>query len=221
MNRADYTALILCCLCVGCLAFPGRASAQSGITMKATSTYHDDKSHTESVRDVNKRQLTETSYNNAGLVLTKSVLVLNDAGLPSQGLIYDGLDNVVGRCQFYFDEFGRTIEQRKSNLQGLVYERIIQGYDASGQPKEPKLITYLQNSPHMKTSTIDFTGTKSRPQVGDFAPSQPRSASRGATPPVDSLPANTTRGSQTSKAKNGSTPSAKPLEIITVSPSSR
>ena len=226
MTRADCTALILCSLCLGCLALPGRAQAQSlsalAAKLAAKSTYHDDKSHTESVRDPDKRQLTEASYNNSGLLESKSIMVLNDNGLPTQGLIYDGMDNVVGHCQFYFDDYGRTIEERKTNMTGQVYERIIQQYDASGQPKEPKLFTYSQNSPRMKTSSIDFTGTKSRSQVGEFAPSQPHaSVVRGTTPPPDASPASVSRSSQGQGAQRGVAQPGKPLEIITISPGSR
>lgn len=125
--------------------------------INAKTTLHPDGSKTESVRDPNTRELTEITYDANNVVTMKRKYLLNEQGQPSQGLIYDGADNLQARAQFFFDQFGRMQEERLLNLQGEVFQQTLYEYGADGKPKKPKVINYNVRTPTMKPSTIDFT----------------------------------------------------------------
>jgi len=58
-------------------------------------------------------------------------------------------------------------EQRMINLSGEVYQRIIFGYDAKGNPLPPKSETYDVKAPDMRAAPIDFTKNQEPPRSLD------------------------------------------------------
>lgn len=127
-------------------------------------TYYPDDSRTESVRDMNTREMTESTYNSAGQLTVKKVFLLNEKGETLQGNVYDGRGNLVARCQSIYDELGRRKEDRLINLQGQVFQQIIHGYGSDGKALQPKVINLDASRPSLRPQSVDYTGA---------APAQP------------------------------------------------
>lgn len=150
MVTAAITLLVTCGLGLG-------QSHKSNSVQHGKATWHDDGTKTETVKDMNKRQITETTYDARGVVVTKKTFAVNENGDPIQGVIHDGAGNLVARVMFGFDDFGRLIEERCVNTRGEVFRRVIHSYDASGKRLRPQAFDYKVNSPNMKPASIDFT----------------------------------------------------------------
>lgn len=146
--------------------------------------YHADDSRTESVRDPNTREMTETTYNTAGQLTVKKVFLLNEKGEPTQGNVYDGRGNLIARCQSFYDEFGRRKEDQLTNLQGQVFQRVIHEYGKDGKALTPKVVNVNTGAaPTIKPAAVDFTG---QPQGGNrYGPA----ITPGAAAPATGQPA--------------------------------
>ncbi|HCN76002.1 MAG TPA: hypothetical protein DIT13_02260 [Verrucomicrobiales bacterium] len=175
------------------LALPVMAASPAGQAVVGRTVYHPDNSRTETVRDMNVREMTETTYNSANALISKKVFLLNEKGEPLQGNIYDGRGNLVARAQCLYDEFGRRKEDRLSNMKGELFQRIVHEYDASGKALKPKVMN-LSQSPTIRPAAIDFTTPPGgvpagvSPDAGSpssrFAPTQiPASSQQPASTP--------------------------------------
>lgn len=138
------------------LALPATAATPSGQTIVGRSVYHPDDSRSETVMDMNVREMTETTYNASNAVVSKKVFLLNEKGEPLQGNIYDGRGVLIARAQCIYDEFGRRKEDRMMNLRGEVFQRTVHEYDASGKALKPKVMNLAQ-SPTIRPAAIDMT----------------------------------------------------------------
>lgn len=150
------------------------ATAQTGSSVSVVegrTLYHEDNSRTESVKDLNTRELTEMTYDASGQLTTRKVFLLNAKGQTTQGNIYDGQGNLVARCRVYFDDFGRIQEERMSNLKGGVFQRIIHQYSADGKKLPPQVVNLDAEKPSMRSQVIDFT--KLAPQSGGAFANEP------------------------------------------------
>jgi hypothetical protein len=125
---------------------------------------HDDGTQTESVKDMNKGEIVETTFDSRGTPISKKTFQVNRNGDPIQGLIHDGAGNLIAKVMFGFDDLGRLKEERCVNTRGEVFRRVIHQYDAAGQRLRPLAYDFAVNAPHMKTATIDFTGRKRAPE---------------------------------------------------------
>jgi hypothetical protein len=151
------------CLLLHAAHLPAQPAPETMV--EGRTVFHQDDSRTESVKDLNTRELTEMTYNAAGQLTTRKVFLLNDQGQTTQGNIYDGQGNLVARCKVYFDDFGRIQEERMSNLKGGVFQRIIHQYGADGKKMPPKVIHLDAEKPTMRSQMIDFT--KLAPQTSE------------------------------------------------------
>ena len=154
--------------------------------IKARSIYHPDGTRTESVNNPDTRELTETTYDARGVVVSRHLYLLNEKGQVSQGNIYDGAGNLVARAQSYFDEFGRLKESRLFNLQGECFQQSVHEYGPNGKAKKPKVINYNVRTPTMRPAVVDFTGTT--PPPGAATPSPGTQAPPATPSPVDDKP---------------------------------
>ena len=112
---------------------------------------HPDGTYSESVSDVEKGELRESTFDARGVLLTKRIVLLNERGQPVQGMIYDGRDELVGSVRFAYDDLGRMQEEISLNAQ--IFRRKIQGYDATGKPLATKIVDYSQNAPKIATGS--------------------------------------------------------------------
>jgi len=126
--------------------------------INARTVYHQDGTRTESVKNPETREFSESVYDARGVVISRRLYLLNERGQVVQGNIYDGAGNLVARSQSFFDEFGRPKEDRLVNLQGEVFQQTIHEYGADGKAKKPKVVNFNVNTPNMKPAVIDFTG---------------------------------------------------------------
>lgn len=160
---------------------------------------HDDGTRTDSVKDIQKRETAETTYDSRNVVIAKKVFMLNENGDPIQGIIYDGAGNLIARVQFFFDDLGRITEERCLNPQGEIFRRVIRQYDPSGKPLPPKAFDFNVKSPTMKPSVMDFTkvvpGPDQTPGAVANEPKQPgqkpkisTASPRTTTPPAKPKP---------------------------------
>lgn len=146
---------VLCILLAAVLNATGQVP---GATMvAATTTLHTNGTRTESVKDLFKQELAETTYDGRGVVISKKKFLLNEKGDPTQGTIYDDADNVIARVQFIFDDLGRVSEERCTNTQNEVYQRVFRRYDSGGKPLQPQVVNYPVKAPNMRPAKINYT----------------------------------------------------------------
>ena len=149
----------------------------------ARTVYHADGSHTESVQDLSVREQNEWTYSAQNVLIARKKYLLNEQGLPLQGNIYDGRDELKARAQFLYDEFGRLAEQRMFNLQGEVFQTISFPFDSNGKALPPKSQTFNVRAPDMKAGVIDFTQQPAPPALD-----RNQGAPAPATPPQGNVP---------------------------------
>lgn len=138
----------------------------------ARSHYYDDNSHTDTVLDMNVREMEEKTFDANGALQMRKHYLVNDLGQPTQGNVYDGRNNLVARSRILFDEFNRIKEMQTANLQGEVFQQIIYSYDASGKAGKPKVINYNTKTPTFKPATMDFTKVMPPPGQEQSSPVQ-------------------------------------------------
>ena len=137
------------------LSAAGGLCAQSGNFAKKV--LHEDGTVSESVSDLTKGELRESTFDSRGVLLSKRIVLLNEHGLPVQGVIYGGNDEVLGRVQFIYDDLGRPVEERSLNAQGQVFRRKFTLYDQGGRPLPAKIVDYAGNAPKVASNNINFT----------------------------------------------------------------
>lgn len=165
------------------LASAGSAAEGRKASKVVRSVYNiADGSHVECVQDLDLREQTEITFNTQGIKTARKVYLLNQQGLPTNGNIYDGKDQLKARAQFLFDSFDRLSEQRMFNLQGEVFQRIVFNYDSKGRQLPPKSVTYNVKAPDMKSAPIDFTHPRQQ------APHYDRSQGELFTPGQGNVP---------------------------------
>lgn len=167
------------------LLWVASAAAQSAATpIAARSTYHPDNSHSETVVDKTTNEMTESTYNSAGALVSKRHYLLNERGLPTQGHIYDGRGNLVARSQTYFDEFGRAKEMRSFNLHGQCFQQVLYEYKPDGTAKPPKVINVdPRAAPSIRPALIDFT--QNTAPTGQVVPQQQQQVQPQAPAPEE------------------------------------
>jgi hypothetical protein len=150
----------------------------------ARALIHQDNTRTDLMKDPLKHEMTETTFDARGVVISKKKYLLNENGDPTQGVIYDGADNLIARVQFRFDDLQRLSEERCVNLQGEVFRLVLHQYDSSGKALPLKAMDYKTKAPNMRVATIDFTrtGRSPRPLAAPTGPAQP-----GQAPQIESV----------------------------------
>lgn len=167
-------------------------SSSSGARVEGRTVFHNDDSRTESVKDLNTRELTELTYNAGGQLIMRKVFLLNTEGQTTQGNIYDGQGNLVARCRVFFDAFGRIQEERMSNLKGGVFQRIIHPYGPDGKPLATQVIHLDGEKPAMRSQAIDFTKMAPQPETvfdGQAVPVPPPAQAYQGSSAVQGSPA--------------------------------
>lgn len=144
-------------------------SLANGPKVEGRALLHQDGTRTDSIKDLNKHEMSETTYSANNVVIAKKIFLLNATGDPTQGVIYDGAGNLIARAHFIFDDLGRLAEERCTNTQNQIFRRVIHRYDFNGKALPVDAHDYAVNSPTMRASTIDFTHSPQRP------PGTPRS----------------------------------------------
>ena len=168
------------------LAAAARAqNPQAQQRVHGRSSYDADGSRVESVKDPYTGILTETSYSPQNVVTSKAIYQINTNGQVTQGMIYDGRDNLQARARMIFDEFGRPKESQLSNLNGEIFQRTFYEYGPDQKPKKPKVVNYNVSSPTMKPAVIDFTKT-TMPGTRESAAESPQTTQ--AAPPAEEKP---------------------------------
>lgn len=165
----------------------GQTNPQAQPRVHGRTTYHDDGTRTESVKDPNTGLLTEKTFSAQGVLVSKALYQLDSNGQVTQGMIYDGRDNLQARARMISDEFGRPKESILSNLNGEIFQRTIYEYGADGKPKKSKVVNYNVSTPTMKPAVIDFTKTTAPSAASGAAPSGGAQAAQ-APPPEEQKP---------------------------------
>lgn len=176
--------LVIASALVACLGVAGQA------TNTAKKVLHMDGTVTEAVSDMSKGELRESTFDSRGVLLSKRVVLLNEHGLPVQGVIYSGRDELVGKVEFAYDDLGRLKEEISFNAQGQVFRRKIQLYDKGGKPLPTKIVDYSANAPKIESNTIDFTKVVPPPagQGGAAVPVDPQQPKQpGQAPQIQTV----------------------------------
>lgn len=181
------------------------ASAQQmnyGSPLHAKAVLHEDGTRTESVKDVPKREMLDTTFDSRGVAITKKRFLLNAKGDALQGVIYDGADNLLANVQFYFDNLGRVIEERCVNTKGQIFRRVIRQYDPNGKPLEAKAFDYAVNMPQVKAPPINFTKNVPPPNAPATLSAPPKQP--GTAPQIQrASPTNGIQNKEPEKKKKG------------------
>lgn len=189
---------VLCILLAAVLNAAGQVP--SATMVAAATTLHTNGTRTESVKDLFKHELAETTYDGRGVVISKKKFLLNEKGDPTQGTIYDDADNVIARVQFIFDELDRVVEERCTNTQNEVYQRVFRRYDSGGKPLQPQVVNYAVKAPNMGPAKINYTqpqdprsnragGSGQAPQIETASPGSPSFRAPDAEPvPIATQP---------------------------------
>jgi hypothetical protein len=163
----------------------GMAQFMSNIpSVDARALIHTDGTRTDMMKDPLKHQMTETTYDARGVVISKKMYLLNENGDPTQGQIFDGAGNLIARVQFVFDNLQRLSEERCVTLQGEVFRRVLHQYDSEGKALPLKAMDYKVNSPSMRTATVDFTHSRRSPQA---VPASTEPVQPGSAPQIESV----------------------------------
>ncbi len=150
---------------------PAHAQSLANVPkVEARAVLHQDGTRSDSIKDLNKHEMTETTFSANSVVIAKKIFLLNANGDPTQGVIYDGAGNLIARAQFFFDDLGRLTEERCTNTQNQVFRRVIHRYDANGKALPADAHDYAVNAPNMRPSTVDYTHSPQR------APGSPRTS---------------------------------------------
>ncbi|MBX7208317.1 MAG: hypothetical protein K1X78_08415 [Verrucomicrobiaceae bacterium] len=160
----------------------GQGARLGSNAIQARTIYHSDHTRTESVRNPETHELTETTYDVNNVVISRHIYLLNDAGQVMQGNIYDGAGNQIARSQSWFDEFGRVKESRLMNPQGETFQQTLYEYGPDGKAKKPKVINYNVKTPTMRPAVVDFTGTTA--PAGGTPPTGRAAGSAATAPPA-------------------------------------
>ena len=174
---------------------PSSVWADTSPGVQARTVYHGNGTHTESIQDPSIHEQKEFTYDQNNVLISKKVYLLNERGMPVQGNVYDGRDVLKARASFLYDDFGRMIEERMSNLQGEVYQSILFTYDAQGKALPPKSRTYSTHAPDMKSAVIDFTKTGDAPRPMDRKEGGPGMGNVPRLPEPTAAPQPSTKGS--------------------------
>lgn len=177
---SEMRLMVVPMLLVLLLAMQGESLGQNRDTQHGKATLHDDGTKTETVKDMNKREITETTYDARGVVISKKTFLVNQNGDPIQGVIHDGAGTLVAKVMFGFDDLGRLKEERCVNTRGEVFRRVIHGYDPAGKRLRPQAFDYQVNAPNMKPASIDFTRGKAPPRGVDAGEGQAAAAPAAA-----------------------------------------
>src|SRR5438045_3267638 len=92
------TPFLQCLVACGSVALCLAASGQAVNTAKRI--LHQDGTVTESVSDLSKGELRESTFqppftaDGRGVLMSKRIVLLNESGLPVQGVIYNGRDEM-------------------------------------------------------------------------------------------------------------------------------
>jgi hypothetical protein len=164
------------------------------VSNSAKKVLHQDGTISESVSDLAKGELRESTFDSRGVLLSKRIVLLNEHGMPVRGVIYSGSDEPLGQVQFFYDDLGRMKEELSLNAQGHPFRRKFQLYDQSGKPLPPKIVDYNENAPKVASNNFNFTTTTPSPFQGGGAPSadgNPGVRQPGQAPQVQSVSPNT------------------------------
>ncbi len=152
------------------------AMAQGTTVVSGRTTYHTNNTRTETLTDMNVREMTEMTYDANNVLGMKKVFMLNDKGEPTNGNVYDAKGNLVARCQTLYDGLGRRSEGRLVNLNGEIFQRVIYEYDSKGKAKTPKVINIDAKAPSIRPGMVDMTqgqgGMAPSPVSGAAIPGQ-------------------------------------------------
>jgi YD repeat-containing protein len=143
--------LLMTCALVVCV------NVHAQLSNSAKKVLHQDGTISESVSDLAKGELRESTFDSRGVLLSKRIVLLNEQGLPLRGVIYSGSDEPLGQVEFYYDDLGRVKEELSRNAQGQPFRRKIQEYDQSGRPLNPKIVDYAANAPKVASNNFNFT----------------------------------------------------------------
>ncbi len=121
-----------------------------------TETVIDDSGDADRQKDQNvitqrtRRRITDFDNPNAPtedpVIMTRKIY-LNQIGRPDHVRIYDAADRYKYMGKFVYDPLGRMVEQHLRDAQGKPLRRVIQDYDAQGQPLPLKNVDYVKDIP--------------------------------------------------------------------------
>ena len=172
-------------------AASGQSNPQAQPRVQGRTTYHKDGTRTESVRDPYTGILTEKTFNShddKGVLVSRAIYQLDSNGQVTQGMIYDGRDNLQASARMISDDFGRPKESILTNLNGEIFQRTIYEYGPDGKPKKSRVVNYNVATPSMKPAVIDFTKTTSPVTASSADAPAPAGGSAQALPPTEEKP---------------------------------
>ncbi|MEM0896169.1 MAG: hypothetical protein AAGJ79_04720 [Verrucomicrobiota bacterium] len=133
------------------------------------SVVHDDGSHTVSKRDLKgKNQVIMERRNPSGVVISKTVLDLDDAGNHRRGQVFDGFGRLRFVSDFSYNASGQLQEEQIRDANNKLVTKIVYKYDSRGKAR-PYAVDYssgvasapravAEKSEWSTTSSMGYTG---------------------------------------------------------------
>lgn len=170
--------------------------------------HHPDGTHTESKQDNETRTLTQETKK-GDTVLQRRMILLDEAGRPTEAMIYDGRGQFKYRGTQVYDRMGRFSEEQIYDPEEKLIRRRIQEYAPNGEKLPLRSVDYVENVPEdlkmvitresENEQTVHTTPVEApEPQKRGIFGNQ----SSGATTPVQATaPAPATAGTQPAAAE--------------------
>jgi len=108
--------------------------------------HHPDGTHTESKQDNETRTLTQETKK-GDTVLQRRMILLDEAGRPTEAMIYDGRGQFRYRGTQIYDRMGRFAEEQIYDPDEKLIRRRIQEYAPNGEKLPLRSVDYVENVP--------------------------------------------------------------------------
>ena len=147
--------------------------------------YHKDNTKTLSEQNNLTGVLKEFRYNERNSLVLRKEFQVDTKGRARHGVIWDGLDNLVAKVAYGFDEFGRVEEERMYDQNNEVIRRIFYRYDKDGKRLRPVAYTYQPGSKNGQQVNPDsLRRTIATPGVSGFGEEEGSRYENGGTVPT-------------------------------------
>jgi len=129
MMKLPFFALTLAVL----LAVSSAFAQEGGVSIKVTTTLHEDGSRTDMQTDLDARTADSKTYNSAKKLVQRATYTLDEQGRLEEGVIYDAKDKVISRVSYKYNAMGHVSDQFEKAPNGALLRRLVYRYDPNGR----------------------------------------------------------------------------------------
>ncbi len=139
--------------------------------------HHPDGTYTESKQDNETRTLTQETKKGE-TVLQRRLIMLDEAGRPTEAMIYDGRGEFKYRGTQVYDRMGRFVEEQIFDPEEKLIRRRIQEYAPNGEKLPLRSVDYVENVPDDLKMVITRESESGPTEVAEAAPAKRQGSER-------------------------------------------